>query len=75
MTCPVSFDIVLSVMNKIYKTLLTKTHDQLKQIDQQLGFVVHQDVLECQDVLSQILADVLTDMSTVEKKDISNFLK
>jgi hypothetical protein len=62
-------------MNKIYQTLLTKTHNQLKQIDQQLGFVVHPETLECQDVLSQILADVLTDLSKFEKKDISIFLK
>ena len=62
-------------MNKIYQTLLTKTHNQLKQIDQKLGFVVHPEILECQDVLSQILADVLTDLSKFEKKDISIFLK
>jgi regulator of sigma D len=60
-------------MNKIYQTLLTKTHNQLKQIDQQLGFVVHPEILECQDVLSQILADVLTDRSTVEKKIFQSF--
>ena len=74
MTCPVSFGMVFIVMNNIYKILLTKSHDQLKQIDQQLGHVVHPDTLECPDVLSQILSDVLTDMSTFEKKDISNFL-
>jgi len=62
-------------MNTIYQTLLTKNHNQLKQIDQQLGFVVHPEILECQDVLSQILADVLTDLSKFEKKDISIFLK
>jgi hypothetical protein len=66
---------VLSVMNNTYKALLTKTHNQLKQIDQQLGHVVHPDTLQCPDVLSQILADILSDMSTFEKKDISNFLK
>ena len=62
-------------MNNIYKTLLTKTHNQLIQIDQQLGHVVHPDTLQCKDVLSQILADILSDMSKFEKKDISNFLK
>jgi len=72
---PQQISIVLSVMNTIYQTLLTKNHNQLKQIDQQLGFVVHPEILECQDVLSQILADVLTDLSKFEKKDISIFLK
>ncbi len=54
---------VFIVMNNIYKTLLTKTHNQLIQIDQQLGHVVHPDTLQCKDVLSQILNDVITDMS------------
>ena len=66
---------VFIVMNNIYKTLLTKTHNQLIQIDQQLGHVVHPDTLQCPDVLSQILSDILSDMSTFGKKDISNFLK
>jgi hypothetical protein len=61
-------------MDNIYQILLTKSHKQLIQIDKDLGGVVHQEYLECEDVLSQILADILVDMSKYQKIDITKYL-
>jgi hypothetical protein len=61
-------------MNNIYQILLTKSHKQLIQIDKDLGGVVHSEYLECEDVLSQILADILVDMSKYQKIDITKYL-
>ena len=61
-------------MNNIYHTLLAKSHNQLIQIDRELGGAVHPDILECHDLLSQILAEVLQDMSKYQKIDITKYL-
>ena len=60
-------------MNNIYQTLLTKSHNQLIQIDRELGGAVHSDILECHDLLSQILAEVLGDLQ-LQKIDITKYL-
>jgi hypothetical protein len=60
-------------MNNIYHTLLAKSHNQLIQIDRELGGAVHPDILECHDLLSQILAEVLQDMK-LQKIDITKYL-
>jgi len=60
-------------MDNIYQTLLTKSHKQLIQIDKQLGGAVHPDCLECQDLLSQLLADSLRDLQ-YQKIDITKYL-
>ena len=60
-------------MDNIYHTLLAKSHIQLIQIDKQLGGVVHPDCLECQYLLSQLLADVLRDLQ-YKKIGITKYL-
>ena len=53
--------------------MLAKSHSQLIQIDRELGGAVHSDILECHDLLSQILAEVLADMK-IQKIDITKYL-
>lgn len=58
-------------MNKIYQTLLTKTLQQLINIDQKLGGVVNKTYYTQPDIMSQILSDYLNDLQQVTKREIS----
>lgn len=71
LSCPLNLSIVLSVMNKIYQTLLTKTPQQLINIDQKLGQVVNKTYYTQPDIMAQILSDYLNDLQQFTKREIS----
>lgn len=71
MTCPQTTSNINPVMNKIYQTLLTKTPQQLINIDQKLGQVVNKTYYTQPDIMAQILSDYLNDLQQFTKREIS----